>query len=114
MGETRLTTAEEPRRSWLRDLVLASLPSLGLVLLWAGQPQTIGGPPWEYPDPWPGRALVIAFAAAQWLAALGAVRARTTGRRAGWLLACVLCVAGVVLAPGVLLILQNLASRPGG
>jgi hypothetical protein len=111
MGETRLTTAEERRRSWLLDLALASLPSLGLVLLWIGQPQTMGGPIREVPDQWPGLALVIAFVAAQWLAALGAVRARTSGRRALWLLACVLCVAGVVLGPGVLLILQNLASQ---
>ena len=31
-------SVEERRRSWLDDAVLASLPSLGLVLLWAGQP----------------------------------------------------------------------------
>ena len=102
-------SVEERRRSGLRDVALASLPSLGLVLLWAARPNPIG---LIYDPPIPSGPVqwaFLAFAAAQWLAALGAVRARTTGRRALWLLACALCVVGVVLGPGVLLILQNLA-----
>lgn len=106
-------SVEERRRSWLGDAVVASLPSLVLVLLCAVQPQPVGG----YPSTalvWlgvpVGLAIVIPFAAVQWLAALGAVRAGTTGRRAAWVLVWVLCVAGIVLGPAVLLMLQNLTS----
>jgi hypothetical protein len=107
-------SVDEPRRSWVRDLALASLPSLGLLLLWAGQPNTMGGH-LSTPPRWMGLpvglAIAIPFAAGQWLAALGAVRATTPGRQVLWLLACMLCIGGLVLGPGVLLILQNLASQ---